>query len=42
LLETKDFEKIGKIVIGAAPPHFLIFAVGFSRRRSRRNAFGLF
>jgi len=31
-----------EIVIGAAPPHFKnFFAGGFSRRRKRRNSFGL-
>jgi len=29
------------VLIGAAPPHFRIFAGGIPRRRRRRNAFGL-
>jgi len=29
------------VLIGAAPPHFRIFAGGLPRRRRRRNAFGL-
>jgi len=36
-----DSEAIGKIVIDAAPPPFLIFAESFPRRRKWRNAFGL-
>jgi len=40
LQEYAAKEKL-EIVIGAAPPHFQIFAGGFPRRRRRRNAFEL-
>jgi len=40
LQEYAAKEKL-EIVIGAAPPHFQIFAGGFPRRLRRRNAFEL-